>query len=72
MAMRIRVTTRADLYEKREQEHIERGYRIEDELPDPCERLLVLCRHEGGASSPMLVDELLAQAINGGRGSYCD
>jgi len=28
--MRIRVTTRADLYEKRKQEHIERGYRIED------------------------------------------
>src|ERR1700732_4028578 len=35
MAMRIRVTTRADLYEKRKQEHIERGYRIEDERPIP-------------------------------------
>jgi hypothetical protein len=33
MAMRIRVTTRADLYEKRKQEHIERGYRIEEERP---------------------------------------
>jgi len=33
--MRIRVTTRADLFEKRKQEHIERGYRIEDERPIP-------------------------------------
>jgi hypothetical protein len=35
MAMRIRVTTRADLYERRKREHIERGYRIEDERPVP-------------------------------------
>jgi hypothetical protein len=34
-AMRICVTTRADLFEKRKQEHIERGYRIEDERPIP-------------------------------------
>ena len=33
--MRIRVTTRADLYEERKQEHIERGYGIEDERPSP-------------------------------------
>ena len=33
--MRIRVTTRADLFEKRKQQHIERGYRIEDERPTP-------------------------------------
>ena len=33
--MRIRVTTRADLYEKRKQEHIERGYGIEEERPVP-------------------------------------
>jgi hypothetical protein len=31
MAMRIRVTTRADLFEKGKQQHVERGYRIEDE-----------------------------------------
>jgi hypothetical protein len=31
--MRIRVTTRADLFEKRKRQRIERGYRIEDE-PD--------------------------------------
>jgi hypothetical protein len=35
MAMRIRVTTRADLFEQRKQQHIERGYRIEDERPIP-------------------------------------
>ena len=33
--MRIRVTTRADLFEKRKREHIERGYFIEDERPIP-------------------------------------
>jgi hypothetical protein len=33
--MRIRVTTRADLYEQRKREHIDRGYRIEDERPSP-------------------------------------
>jgi len=29
--MKIRVITRADLFEERKQQHIERGYRIEDE-----------------------------------------
>jgi hypothetical protein len=33
--MRIRVTTRAELFEKRKQEHIERGYRVEDQRPIP-------------------------------------
>jgi len=33
--MRIRVTTRADLLEERKQQHLERGYRIEDERPIP-------------------------------------
>lgn len=33
--MRIRVTTRADLYEKRKQEHIDRGYRVEEEQKMP-------------------------------------
>jgi mannose-6-phosphate isomerase-like protein (cupin superfamily) len=35
MDMRIRVTTRANLFEERKQQHIERGYRIEDERPIP-------------------------------------
>jgi len=33
--MRIRVTTRTELFEERKQQHIERGYRIEDERPIP-------------------------------------
>ena len=33
--MRIRVTTRAALFEERKRQHIERGYRIEDERPMP-------------------------------------
>jgi hypothetical protein len=33
--MRIRVTTRADLFEERKREHLECGYRIEDERPIP-------------------------------------
>ena len=33
--MRIRVTTRTDLFEERKRQHIERGYRIEDERPTP-------------------------------------
>ena len=37
--MRIRVTTRAYLFEERKREHIERGYRIEDERPIPVNRL---------------------------------
>ena len=33
--MRIRVTTKADLFEERKRQHIERGYRIDDERPTP-------------------------------------
>ena len=33
--MRIRVITTAYLFEKRKQQHIARGYRIEDERPIP-------------------------------------
>jgi len=34
-AMRIRVTTRVKLFEERKRQHIERGYRIEEERPLP-------------------------------------
>ena len=69
--MRIRVTTRADLYEKRKQEHIERGYRIEDERPIPVNGL---CSFVAIREMPVsdTVDELVAQAISGGRGSHRD
>ena len=33
--MRIRVTTRADLFEERKRQHVERGYRVEEERSIP-------------------------------------
>jgi hypothetical protein len=35
MAMRIRVFTRAAIYEERKEQHLRRGFRIEDERPSP-------------------------------------
>jgi len=65
------LTTRADLYEKRKQEHIERGYRIEDERPIPVNGF---CSFIAMREMPVsdTVDELVALAINGGRGSHRD
>jgi len=62
--MRIRVTTRADLFEKRKQQHIERGYRIEDERPIPvngfCSFIAVSeIPHSDG------IGTLVAEALNG-------
>jgi hypothetical protein len=63
MAMRIRVTTRADLFEERKQQPIERGYRIEDERPMPVNGLCsFVAAREAAASDP--VDELVARALN--------
>jgi hypothetical protein len=71
MAMRIRVTTRADLFEKRKQQHIERGYRIEDERPIPVNGLCSFIDvSEIPGSDP--VGELVAQALNRHNGSYSD
>ena len=62
--MRIRVTTRADLYEKRKQQHIERGYRIEDQRPIPvngfCSFIAVSEIADSGG-----VGDFVAQALNG-------
>ncbi len=64
MAMRIRVTTRADLFEERKRQHIERGYRIEDERPIPVKGLCsFIAVRDLPASDP--VGELVAQALNG-------
>ncbi len=64
--MRIRVTTRADLFEERKQQHIERGYRIEDERPIPvkglCSFIAVSERPDSDA-----IGDLVAQALNGNR-----
>jgi len=62
--MRIRVTTKADLFEKRKRQHIERGYRIEDERPLPvngsCSFVAV-----SDISDSDGIGDLVAQALNG-------
>ena len=60
--MRIRVTTKADLFEKRKQEHIERGYRVEDERPIPVNGFCSLVAVRERSDS---LAELVDQALNG-------
>ena len=62
--MRIRVTTRADLFEKRKQQHIDRGYRIEDERPIPVNGLCSFVAVSQIADSDG-IGELVAEALNG-------
>ena len=64
MVMRIRVTTRAELFEKRKQQHIERGYRIEDERPVPVNGF---CSFMAVSEIPDShgIGELVTQALNG-------
>ena len=69
--MRIRVTTRADLYEKRKQEHIDRGYRIEDERPIPVNGFCCFIAVRELPASDRLT-ELVAQALNGNHGGRRD
>jgi hypothetical protein len=64
MAMRIRVITRADLFEQRKLQHIERGYRIEDERPIPVNGLCSFIAVRELPDSDGLGD-LVAQALNG-------
>jgi hypothetical protein len=64
MAMRIRVTTRADLYEKRKRQHVERGYRIEDERPIPVNGLCSFVAVRELPASNTLAD-LVAEALSG-------
>jgi len=62
--MRIRVTTKADLFEERKRQHIERGYRIEDERPIPvngfCSFIAVSERPDSDG-----IGDLVAQALKG-------
>ncbi|HZQ21920.1 MAG TPA: hypothetical protein VFA89_03905 [Terriglobales bacterium] len=62
--MRIRVSTKAELYEQCKQQHIERGYRIEDERPVAVNGLcsFVAVREESESDS---VDALVAEALGG-------
>jgi hypothetical protein len=71
MAVRIRVTTRADLYGKRKQEHIERGYRIEDERPVPVNGF---CSFVAVRDLPACdrLSELVAQALTGSHATQGD
>ena len=64
--MRIRVTTRADLYEKRKQEHIEHGYRIEEERPIPVNGFCSFVAVRELSVSDKLA-ELVAEALDGNR-----
>lgn len=69
--MRIRVTTRADLFEERKQQHIACGYRIEDERPIPVNGMCsFIAVREIADSDP--VGDLVAQALNGRYVSRCD
>jgi hypothetical protein len=62
--MRIRVTTRANLFEERKRQHIERGYQIEDERPIPVNGL---CSFIAVRELPVseTLSEFIAQALNG-------
>ena len=62
--MRIRVTTKADLFEKRKQQHIERGYRIEEERPIPVNGFCSFIAVSEIADSDG-IGELATQALNG-------
>lgn len=67
--MKIRVTTRADLFEERKRKHIERGYRIEDERPIPVNGF---CSFVAVREIPAtdVLGELVAQALSGNQGPH--
>lgn len=62
--MRIRVTTRADLYEKRKQEHLERGYQIDEERPISVNGLCSFIAVRELPASDRL-NQLVLEALNG-------
>lgn len=62
--MRVLVTTRADLYERRKEELIARGYEVEEERPTPVNGFCSFV----GVRKPSASDELsehVAQALDG-------
>ncbi len=62
--MRIRVTTRADLFEERKRQHIERGFRVEDERSVPVNGFCSFIAVKDSPVSDTLADRV-AQALNG-------
>jgi hypothetical protein len=71
IVMRIRVTTRAALFEERKQQHIKRGYRIEDERPIPVNGFCSFVAAREIPASETLSD-IVAQALNRTHGSRGD
>jgi hypothetical protein len=71
MAMRIRVTTGADLFEERQRQHIERGYRIEEERPIPVDGL---CSFIAVSDIPALEElgNFVAKVLTRSHGSTCE
>ena len=69
--MRIRVTTRADLFEERKRQHIERGYRVEEERSIPVNGY---CSFIAVRETPVsdTLAELVAEALNGNHGARGD
>ena len=62
--MRIRVTTKANLFEKRKRQHVERGYRIEDEQPIPVNGFCSFVVVDDSSERDALA-ERVAQALRG-------
>jgi len=62
---------RADLFEERKQQHIDRGYRIEHERPIPVNGLCSFIAIREAPVSDAL-GELVAQALNGNHSSHGD
>lgn len=69
--MRIRVTTRADLFEERKRQHIERGFRVEEERSIPVNGFCSFVAVRDMPVSDTLA-ERVAEALNGNRGMRGD
>ena len=69
--MRIRVTTRADLFEERKREHIERGFRVEEERSIPVNGLCSFIAVKDTPVSDALAD-LVTEALSGNHGMRGD
>ncbi len=71
MPMRIRVTTRADLFEKRKRQHLERGFRVEEERSIPVNGFCSFVAVRETRLSDTLA-ERVAEALDGNRGTCGD
>ncbi len=69
--MRIRVTTRADLFEERKRQQIQRGYRVEAECSAPVNGFCSFMAVSDMRVSDTLADRV-AEALNGNHGVHGD